>query len=275
LLSIFFSIHSNTKLVEGLTDSCSTSTVASSDENTYDWIPFEQPDLPSESIIKLLKQKYNKDFDYFRTHFLVTCSECLYYYKFGKFPYNDNLIRPSYKHMQALDAENTQSFQDWKNSYYADAQQNIPMRALVLASISGTPGRELQGIKETDFANKLYQGKLSLDENTIVGCTFDKKPYIKINGAINTDKSDTDIYEAINKVYDIEFLESTGAGCTKGRQLCTESNILECPFKFQDELKNSRMSNIMAQYWDMDDKQELQFSSGCYTNESCKEKVNA
>lgn len=247
--------------------------VASSDENNYDWMPFEQPDMPSMSLINEIKQQYNKDFTSYRNDFLLKNDECLYYKKHGKFPYNNNLLRPSYDHMKALDPKSSLSFEQWKNSYYKLAQQNVPMRVLILRSTSGSTGYELEGIKEIDFSNKLYQGKLKLDDITIVGCKSNGKPYYKENGIINNDKSDTDIYEAINKVFDIEFLESSGAGCKKGRQLCTESNILECPFKFQDENKNTRMSDVMAKYWNMDDTQTKPFDTGCYTAQGCKEQT--
>lgn len=248
-------------------------TIASSDENNYDWMHFEQPDMPSISLINEIKEQYNKDFTSYRNDFLLKNDECLYYKKHGKFPYNNNLLRPSYNHMKALDTENTLTFKQWKDSYYKLAQQNVPMRVLILRSTSGTTGYELEGIKEVDFSNKLYQGKLKLDELTLVGCKSNGKPYYKENGIISTDKSDTDIYEAINKVFDIEFLESAGAGCNKGRQLCTENNILECPFKFQDENKNTRMSDVMAKYWNMDETQTKPFDAGCYTSEGCKEKT--
>lgn len=253
----------------------SISVVASSDENTYDWKPFEQPDMPSTSLISQIKNKYNKDFTNYRNNFQVTNAECLYYYKHGKFPYNNNLLRPSYNNMLALDPQNKLSFQEWKDSYYKSAQENVPMRVLILRSTSGTTGYELQGIKEVDFANKLYQGKLSLDNITVVGCQSNGKPWIKESGVLNTSKSDTDIYDAINKEFDIEFIESSNAGCTKDRKLCTENNILACPFRFQDEDKNTRMSNVMAEYWNMDPTQTKQFDTGCYSNSSCQQQQNA
>ncbi len=251
------------------------STVASSDQNTYDWKPFEQPDMPPMTLINDIKNKYNKDFTNFRNNFLVTNAECLYYNKFGKFPYNNNLLRPSYDHMKALDPQNKQSFEDWRDSYYKSAQENVPMRVLILKSTSGSVGYELQGIKETDFANKLYQGKLKLDEITLVGCRSNGKPYMKENGIMDTTKSDASIYEAINNVYDIEFLESNNDGCTKNRQLCTQNNILACPFRFKSDDGNTRMSDVMAKYWNMDDKQLKPFNTGCYSNESCKKQENA
>ena len=89
-------------------------------------------------------------------------------------------------------------------------------------------------------------------------------------GVMDNDKSETDIYEAINKVYDIEFLESSSANCSKSRKLCTNPNVLSCPFKFNDELKNNRMSDVMSEYWNMNEKQTQQFDTGCYTK-NCKE----
>ncbi len=266
LFSIFTVLQNEpNKVIENL------DTIASSDQNTYDWKPFEQPDLPPISLINEINKKYNKDFTDYRTNFLVTNSECLYYNKFGKFPYNNNLIRPSYNKMKSLDPQNNQSFDEWKNAYYNNAQKDTPMRALILKSVSGTPGYELQGIKEIDFANKLYQGKLQLDSTpTIVGCKSDGKPYFKQAGVMDNDKSETDIYEAINKVYDIEFLESSSANCSKSRKLCTNPNVLSCPFKFNDELKNNRMSDVMSEYWNMNETQTQQFDTGCYT-ENCKE----
>ena len=174
---------------------------------------------------------------------------------FFEITYNNNLLRPSYDHMKALDPQNKQSFEDWRDSYYKSAQENVPMRVLILKSTSGSVGYELQGIKETDFANKLYQGKLKLDEITLVGCRSNGKPYMKENGIMDTTKSDASIYEAINNVYDIEFLESNNDGCTKNRQLCTQNNILACPFRFKSDDGNTRMSDVMAKYWNMDDKQ--------------------
>jgi len=249
----------------------SISNVVTSDENNFGWAPFEQPDLPSISLINEIKTKYNKDFTSFRNDFLLTNDECLFYYKHGKFPYNNNLLRPSYNNMLTLDPQNTQTFEEWKNTYYKIAQQTVPMRVLILRAPTGTTGFELQGIKETDFANKLYQGKLKLDDITIAGCLSSGKPYIKENGIINDTKSDTDIYNAINQVYDIEFLESTRAGCTKSRQLCTDSNIIRCPFSFKDENETTRMSNTMVEFWNMNDTQTKSFNSGCFTNKSCKE----
>tara|TARA_B100000424_G_scaffold270984_1_gene271974 strand:+ start:5672 stop:6796 length:1125 start_codon:yes stop_codon:yes gene_type:complete len=253
----------------------SISNVVSSDENNFGWAPFEQPDLPTMSLINQIKDKYNKDFTTFRNDFLVTNDECLFYYKHGKFPYNNNLLRPSYNHMLTLDPQNTQSFEEWKDSYYKVAQQTVPMRVLILRAPTGTTGFELQGIKETDFANKLYQGKLSLDNLTIVGCRSNGTPYMKESGTINDTKTDTDIYDAINKVFDIEFLESSRSGCTKDRQLCTDSNILRCPFSFKDENQNTRMSNTMAEFWNMNETQTRPFNTGCFTIESCKEQQNA
>jgi hypothetical protein len=247
--------------------------IASSDENNYDWMPFDQSDMPSMSLINEIKDKYNKDFTPYRNDFLLKNDECLFYNKHGKFPYNNNLLRPSYDHMKALDPGSTLSFKQWKNSYYKIAQQSVPMRVLILRSTSGDTGYELEGIKEVDFSNKLYQGKLKLDEITVVGCKSDGTPYFKENGIIDNNKSDTDIYEAINKVFDIDFLESTNAGCNKGRQLCTENNILACPFRFQDENKNTRMSDVMAKYWNMNETQTKPFNTGCYTAIGCKEKT--
>lgn len=253
----------------------SITAIASSDENNYDWMPFEQPDMPSMSLINEITSKYNKDFTNFRNEFLVKNDECLYYNKHGKFPYNNNLLRPSYNHMKALDPENKQTFDEWKNSYYQLAQQNVPMRVLITRSTSGSPGYELQGIKEVDFANKLYQGKLKLDTITTVGCKSDGTPYMKQNGIMDTDKTDTDIYDAINNIFDIEFLESSTSGCDKGRKLCTNSNVLTCPFTFKDDNKNTRMSDVMAKYWNMNETQTKPFNTGCYTSSGCKEQQNA
>tara|TARA_B100001063_G_C16767064_1_gene559303 strand:- start:2182 stop:3282 length:1101 start_codon:yes stop_codon:yes gene_type:complete len=257
----------NTNQLESITN------IASSDENNYDWIPFEQPDMPSMSLINEIKDKYNKDFTSYRNDFLLKNDECLFYKKHGKFPYNNNLLRPSYDHMKALDPGSTLSFKQWKDSYYKIAQQSVPMRVLILRSTSGDTGYELEGIKEVDFANSLYQGKLKLDDITTVGCKSDNSPYFKQNGIMDNTKSDTDIYDAINKVFDIDFLESSGSGCNKGRQLCTENNILTCPFRFQDKDKNTRMSDVMAKYWNMDIMQTKPFNAGCYSAEGCKEKT--
>jgi hypothetical protein len=177
--------------------------------------------------------------------------------------------------MLTLDPHNSQSFEEWKNAYYKSAQQSVPMRVLILRSPTGTTGFELQGIKETDFANKLNQGKLALDNITIVGCRSNRKPYMKQSGIIDNSKSDTDIYDAINKVFGLEFLESSRSGCTKNRQLCTNSNLLTCPFTFQDENKNTRMSSVMSKFWNMNETETKPYNTGCFTNESCKEQQNA
>ena len=55
----------------------------------------------------------------------------------------------------------------------------------------------------------------------------------------------------------------------------SKARFVACPFRFKSDDGNTRMSDVMAKYWNMDDKQLKPFNTGCYSNESCKKQENA